>query len=99
MPTLKLDASLASKLIELLASDDAFRETFSRDPLAALAELGQAPSDELKTFVSICCSNVQLADKEKIAAAQEQIKSMLTSGASQSVPMLDANLSGGRTLK
>ncbi len=99
MPTLKLDADTANKLIELLSTDDAFRDLFSRDTLAALEQVGQAPTDELKAFVTECCSKVTLADKSVIAGAQDKILAMLTSGGNQTVPMLDANQEGGRTLK
>lgn len=99
MATLQLDSSIANKLIELLSSDDAFRQLFSTDTLAALAQLGVSVDEEIEAFVKDCCNNVQLAEKGNIAAAQGHIRDMLTSGASQSVPMLDANQVGGRSLK
>jgi len=99
MSTLKLEASTASKLIERLSSDDKFRELFSTDTLAALVELGITPDENLRTFVGTCCSKITLADKATIVGAREKIQSMLTSGADQSVPMLDANQAGGRILK
>ncbi|MDG2523886.1 NHLP-related RiPP peptide [Stenotrophomonas sp. HITSZ_GD] len=99
MATLKLDSSIANKLIDLLSSDDAFRQLFSTDTLAALAQLGVVINDEIEAFVKDCCTKVQLAEKGNIAAAQGHIRDMLTSGASQSVPMLDANQAGGRSLK
>jgi putative modified peptide len=99
MATLKLDSSIANKLIDLLSSDDAFRELFTQDTLAALVQLGVKPDDELAAFLKDCCTKVQLAEKGNIAASQGHIRDMLTSGASQSVPMLDANLGSGRNLK
>lgn len=99
MPTLKLEAATANKLVDLLSTDDAFRELFVSDTLAALEVVGQAPTDELREFVSTCCSKVTLADKSVITGAREAILSMLTSGGNQTVPMLDANQPGGRTLK
>ena len=99
MPTLKLDAASANKLIELLSTDDEFRALFASDTLAALEQVGQAPTEELKAFVAECCTRVKLADKSVIAGAQDKILAMLTSGGNQTVPMLDANQAGGRTLK
>jgi len=99
MPTLKLEASTASKLIELLSSDDNFRELFATDTLAALGKVGQAPNKELEAFVAQCCSKVQLADKSKIAGAKAQIAGMLTSGTNYTIPMLDAGFDDTRTLK
>ncbi|HEY9254983.1 MAG TPA: NHLP-related RiPP peptide [Stenotrophomonas sp.] len=99
MPTLKLDVATANKLIELLAADDEFRDLFATDTLAALEQVGQTPTEELKLFVSECCSRVTLADKSVIAGAKDKILAMLTSGGNQTVPALDANQAGGRTLK
>ncbi|KRG40458.1 hypothetical protein ARC20_01575 [Stenotrophomonas panacihumi] len=99
MSTLKLEAATANKLIELLSSNDKFRDLFSSDPLAAMVELGLQPDDGLKQFVGTCCAKITLADKETIVSAKEALQSMLTRGMDQSVPMLDANQAGGRTLK
>lgn len=99
MPTIKLEAATASKLIELLSSDDAFRELFVSDTLAALEKVGQAPTPELKAFVVECCTKVELASKETIAGAREEIMNMLTSGGNHNIPMLDANLAKNRPLK
>lgn len=101
MPTLKLDTSTAAKLVDLLATDDKFRELFSTDMVAALKAVGHAPDDitELEAFVRTCCSNIKLADKETIAHSKDQISSMLTSGGNHSIPALDANQGMGRTLK
>lgn len=101
MPTLKLDAPTSAKLVDLLATDDKFRELFSTDMLAALKTVGYTPDDmtELEAFIRTCCSNVKLASKEAIAQSKEEISKMLTSGGHQSVPALDANQGTGRTLK
>lgn len=99
MPTLKLEAATASKLIELLSSDDGFRELFAKDTLAALEKLGQARTPELEAFVVECCAKIELASKETIADAREEIMSMLTVGGNYSVPMLDANQPKNRPLK
>ncbi|MEA9579391.1 NHLP-related RiPP peptide [Xanthomonas nasturtii] len=101
MPTLKLDPAVASKLIDLLSTDDAFRALFVSDTLAALQQVGHvaAPEDDLEAFVRDCASSIQLADKDVIASAREQINTMLTSGTSHIVPQLDAGYDGSRTLK
>lgn len=101
MPTLKLEPAVANTLVQLLSQDDEFRELFTKDPVAALAQAGHTEKnpDELKNFVNECCSAVELADKQTIADAREEINAMLTSGTSQTVPMLEAGFGGTRTLR
>lgn len=101
MPTLKLDPAVASNLIDRLSTDDAFRALFVSDTVRALTEVGHvaAPGDDLEAFVCNCVAKIQLADKQVIASAREQINAMLTSGTSHIVPQLDAGYRGDRTLK
>jgi putative modified peptide len=101
MPTLKLDTPTAAKLVDLLATDDKFRDLFVADMPAALAAVGYAPDNqaELLEFVRTCCSGIKLADKDTITQSKEEISKMLTSGGHQSVPALDANQGTGRSLK
>ncbi|MBB3797280.1 putative modified peptide [Xanthomonas arboricola] len=100
MPTLKLDPAVASKLIDLLSTDDTFRALFVSNTMTALQQVGHtAPEDDLEAFVRDCASSIQLADKDVIASARAQINTMLTSGTSHIVPQLDAGYDGDRTLK
>lgn len=78
-----LDPGTAEKLLERLSTDDAFRERFSADPIAALAEVGYQVPEGL---VPSCMSTAQMASKEEIAEAQRQIKAFLTSAAVYSNP-------------
>ncbi|MEE7545818.1 putative modified peptide [Xanthomonas sp. Kuri4-1] len=101
MPTLKLEPTVASTLIELLATDDIFRQLFVSDTAAALLQAGHVPAEgeDLQAFVQACCQNIQLADKATIAGARDEISTMLTNGTSYNVPMLEEGADGTRTLK
>jgi putative modified peptide len=82
-------AVVADRLLELLSSDDAFRKLFTRNPGEALAQAGfvnttYAPSPQ------ICFWGIELASKEQIAQARDEIRRMLTGGLSQSPIQLDA---------
>lgn len=88
-----LDPQVADRLLDLLASDDAFRELFTRNPGEALAQVGfvnttDAPSPQ------ICFWGIDLASKEEIARARNEIRLMLTRGLGQIPPQLDANFVG-----
>lgn len=88
-----LEPQVADRLLDLLASDDAFRELFARDPGEALAQVGfvnatDAPSPQ------ICFWGIELASKEEIAQARDEIRRMLTRGLGQISPALDAGLAG-----
>lgn len=110
--TAPLDPQIADKLLDLLSTDDAFRELFSSDPQAALAQAGYRPvqggsaarsaSDTSIAGMAFggCCTVKELASKEAIAGARDAIRTMLTSGLGQTPPQLDAGLSSDRrTLK
>ncbi len=101
MPTLKLEPAVASNLIDLLSQNDAFRALFMTDTLAALAQAGYVPQpgDDIQAFAEQCLAGVQLAEKEVIASARDDINTMLTSGTNHIVPALDAGYTGERTLK
>lgn len=110
--TAPLDPKIADKLLDLLSTDDDFRELFSSDPQAALAQVGyqREPEASLAKTTSDdsiarkafgdCCSVSELASKEVILEARDAIRSMLTSGLGQITPQLDAGLTNDRrTLK
>lgn len=101
MPTLKLEAAAAKRLVQLLSTDDAFRERFVTDTAAALRDAGHQPESEeaLDAFVKECCCHITLADKNSIAKAQKEIFAMLTAGTAYTVPMLEHGNSGPRKLR
>lgn len=100
-PTAALDAAIADRLLELLGTDDLFRERFQRDHLEALRSIGyESPEAGRMTACGMTtaaqpepfadCRVQNLASKEAIRAARSEIKDMLTQGLSQTTPKLDA---------
>lgn len=98
--TAPLNAELADRLLDLLSTDDLFRERFQRDHLAALRSIGyESPAPGLMTACGTLpaqqpeafrdCKVTELAPKEAIAGAREEIRSMLLSGLDQTTPKLD----------
>ena len=84
----KLDPMVARRLLDLLSSDDAFRDLFKSDPMGALIEAGHVfPANqkagglgEVHFFPGLFCYLVgELASKEEIAATRELIYSHLMS--------------------
>lgn len=109
--TAPLDPALADRLLDLLSTDDLFRERFQRDHLAALRTLGyESPSPGQMTACGEVspmaamepfreCKVKQLASKEVIAEARGHIKAMLLSGLDQTTPQLDVGARAVRTLR
>ena len=84
-----LTPKVADRLLELLASDDQFRDLFARDPAAALIQAGhQANADDLATLKRQLKVR-QLAPKEAIAAARDEIRASLTSALAMQPIQLD----------
>lgn len=78
-----LDSKTADKLLELLSTDDDFRNLFVVDRQAALASIGYPEPDN----ATIQCTSVTaIASKEEIAAARQELKHHLTSQLSLSDP-------------
>jgi len=99
--TAPLDPALADRLLDLLSTDDLFRERFQRDHLAALRTIGyESPTPGQMTACGSLpaaqpepfrdCRVQDLASKEIISAARSEIKAMLTHGLAQTTPKLDA---------
>ncbi|MFI6642543.1 NHLP-related RiPP peptide [Streptomyces sp. NPDC050504] len=94
MPSAALDTKpriphrVADRLLELLATDDAFRELFKADRHAALVQAGlDADPSQLKEASALGCLVVnELASKSDIAAARDTLKAHLTSDASHTNP-------------
>jgi putative modified peptide len=92
-----LDPAIALALICRLGTDDAFRALFVSDPAAALVEIGMSATDA--AALGVCCEVNELAEKGDILEAKQELQDMFTSLQNQTVPALDANPEGSRTLK
>lgn len=110
MRTAPLDAAIADRLLDLLGTDDLFRERFQRDHLAALRSIGyqSPPSGEMTSCGALPlaqaepfrdCKVQTLAPKNVIHEAREDIRAMLLRGLSQDVPQLDARLTLERRVR
>lgn len=98
--TSPLDAQVADRLLDLLGTDDLFRERFQRDHLAALRSIGYEPptSDQMTACGAVPnalpvpfadCKVRKLAPKEAIRGSREEIRAMLLRGLDQTTPKLD----------
>ncbi|MEH6420329.1 NHLP-related RiPP peptide [Pseudomonas sp. CGJS7] len=92
-----LDPAIVDKLLDLLSSNDGFRESFHKNPAAALAELGyQAPLTSEKAAARstgeeaapafACMITRQIASKEEILAARAELQRHLTAGGNHNNP-------------
>jgi putative modified peptide len=95
--TAPLDPKIADKLLDLLSTDDDFRDLFQKDPQVALQQVGYSEGTASATSkassapsFAACCRVDTLASKEVILAARSEIKKMLTSGLAYTTPQLDA---------
>ncbi|MBW8807376.1 NHLP-related RiPP peptide [Lysobacter capsici] len=77
------DPAVADKLLELLSTDNDFRDLFAKDPEAAVRKAGH---DIPEGAAMACMSTVQVAPKEEIAQARALIKAFLTSAAAYNNP-------------
>ena len=107
--TAPLGAQIAEKLLDLLSSDDDFREDFKRNPAAALESIGYRdenagakaalqPTGTLAAPFS-ACSVTKLASKEQFAAAKDQLKDDLVRGLAYNTPTFEAETLERRTRK
>lgn len=88
-----LPADIAEKLLVRLGEDDAFRETFRRDPRRALAELGYEPARlDIEASTDIvkdvdgpwsCLHGDGLPSKDDIQAMRQKLQQELTAAMSQ----------------
>jgi putative modified peptide len=108
--TAPLSPEIADRLLDLLSTDDGFREAFQRDHLAALRTIGyQSPEPAKMTACGLAvqaqpepfagCRVDELAPKEDILAARDEIRAMLTSGLAQTSPGLDTANNARRARK
>jgi putative modified peptide len=90
--TVPMSRPAAIKLVDLLATSDEFRDVFMRDARMAL-ETWQFDQDTIDWFWWDCKMGIsQLAPKEVIAEARNEILSMLMGMLNQTVPQLDTGL-------
>ena len=97
--TVPMSRPAAIKLVDLLATSDEFRDVFMRDARMAL-ETWQFDQDTIDWFWWDCKMGIsQLAPKEVIAEARNEIVSMLMTALNQTTPQLDSGLQSSRRLK
>ncbi|MCB5168349.1 NHLP-related RiPP peptide [Streptomyces bambusae] len=84
---LRIPPKVVDRLLDLLATDDAFRELFRQDRHAALVRAGyEMPEEELRAASSFWCLMVdRLASKEAIAEARDQLRDHLLSPGTHTV--------------
>lgn len=90
-----LPADIAEKLLVRLSEDDAFRDTFRRDPRQALAQLGYEPArQEIEVTAEIakdvdgpwtCLHGDGLPSKEEIQRMREKLQQELTAAMNQNI--------------
>ncbi|MDX1529440.1 MAG: NHLP-related RiPP peptide [Gammaproteobacteria bacterium] len=80
-----LPAHVADRLLDLLSTDDEFRAAFKDNPAAALSTLGYQDAEThagKKSLVEgeafYCMTTRELASKEEILEAREELKAHLT---------------------
>lgn len=79
-----LDSDVADKLLDLLSSDDNFRDRFQQDPADALASVGHADPTAAVAGASCLCVST-LAPKEEIQASRDLLRGYLTSAGTHTV--------------
>ncbi|GAA0617853.1 putative modified peptide [Kribbella sandramycini] len=77
----QLPAPVVDRLLDLLATDDAFRDLFAHDRQAALTAVGCETPDGFG-----CLAVDRLAAKTVIAAARDELRAYLLSGAAYNNP-------------
>jgi putative modified peptide len=109
--TAPLYPALADRLLDLLSTDDLFRERFQRDHLAALRTIGyESPTPGQMTACGEVdplavmepfrdCKVRNLVPKEVIKGAREEIRAMLLRGLNQTVPNLDVATADSRWIR
>ena len=87
-PREPLDPNVVRKLLDLLSTDDAFRDLFQRDAHEALVQAGWVPapgtdpSEDMAALSSGSCLQLQsgatLASKEQIAGQRSKLEASLS---------------------
>jgi putative modified peptide len=83
-----LPAQVVDQLLDLLSTDDSFRELFERNPEAAFERLGYPPTPgQLE-----CCKPGVLASKESIEQTRDEMRQAMLLGSLAQIPnRWDAN--------
>jgi putative modified peptide len=77
-----LPAQVVDQLLDLLATDDSFRELFERNPEAAFERLGYPPTPgQLE-----CCKPNTLASKEVIEQFREEMRNSMILATLNQIP-------------
>ena len=77
-----LPAQVVDQLLDLLATDDSFRELFERNPEAAFERLGYPPTPgQLE-----CCKPGKLASKDVIEQTRDAMRSRWILGTLSQIP-------------
>jgi putative modified peptide len=94
-----MTTAAAIKLVDLLSTDDAFRDAFMHDARPALEAWGFDPYTCDFFWYDCKIGITSLASKATIAAAREEIIAMLMRNLNQTTPQLDSGLDSKRRLK
>ena len=94
-PRNTFSAEVVDKLLDLLSTDDAFRQLFQEDARAALRQVGHETAEQDKGVRGadpVMCMNLrnELASKEVILAARASMKAALSSTLVQAVFTISA---------
>ncbi|GAB3511884.1 NHLP-related RiPP peptide [Pseudoxanthomonas daejeonensis] len=92
-----LPPDVAERLLDLLSTDDEFRQLFAKDPVSALLKAGYKPSDEDLKQLRSNMKVGSLASKDEIASGRDELKSSLTSLLCMHPIQLNAGSSGQKS--
>ena len=76
----RIDPQVADRLLELLGTDDVFRQLFKNDPRQALQKVGFVESTSEVSPAGCFMGIEKLAPKAEILGSRNELKAMLTSG-------------------
>jgi putative modified peptide len=77
-----LPAQVVDQLLDLLATDDSFRDLFARNPEAAFERMGYPPTPgQLE-----CCKPGKLASKEAIEQTRDEMRQSMMLGSLAQIP-------------
>lgn len=74
-----LSPEVADRLLDLLSSDDKFRQLFASDPVTAILKAGHKASDEDLKHLRSNVKTGALASKDEIKSGRDELRSSLTS--------------------
>ena len=86
----RIAPQVADRLLELLGTDDVFRQLFKNDPAQALKKVGFVESATEASPAGCFMGIEKLAPKAAILASSAELKAMLTSGLGMTPIQLNA---------